>query len=188
MEGEKRRRNSIRLDGYDYSQPGAYFVTMCTQNKELFFEDSCLSKIAEECWLEIPKHFANVDTDVYVVMPNHLHGIIWISNESRTGVQLNAPTRSSPKFRGNFQDESKEKRFSRISPKRGTRGIVIRTFIGAVTRRAHTLDLDDFNWQRGSYDRIIRNREELDRIRNYINENPLKWELDEYHPSRLKTS
>jgi REP element-mobilizing transposase RayT len=97
-------RRSTRLKGYDYSQPGAYFVTMCTRNKELFFDDICLSKIAEECWSEIPKHFPNVDTDVYVVMPNHLHGIIWISNESRTGVQLNAPTRSSPQISREFSE------------------------------------------------------------------------------------
>ena len=152
---KKRRRDSIRLRGYDYLQPGVYFVTMCTQNKELFFKDSRLSKIAEECWLEISEHFPNIETDVYVLMPNHLHGIIWISNESRTGVQLNAPTRESPKFRGSFQGELKEKRFSRISPRRGTLGIVIRTFKGAVTRRAHTLGLDNFSWQRGYYDRII---------------------------------
>ena len=80
---EESRRRSARLKGYDYSQPGAYFVTMCTQNKELFFEDSRLSKIAEECWIETPKYFPNAETDVYVLMPNHLHGIIIIHDVSR---------------------------------------------------------------------------------------------------------
>ncbi len=83
MEAEKRRRHSIRLDGYDYSQEGAYFVTICTQNKEQFFEDKNLSAIVENCWTDIPKHFPAFDTDVYVVMPNHLHGIILIHSLGR---------------------------------------------------------------------------------------------------------
>lgn len=182
----ERRRHSIRLKGYDYSQEGAYFVTICTRSKELFFEDKTLSRIVEDCWKDIPNHFPEVDIDTYVVMTNHFHGIIWISNDQRRGVQLNAPTESSPEIRGNEQNGAR-KQFSRISPKQGSLGVVVRTFKGAVTQRIHTGVSHDFGWQRGYYDRIIRNRLELDRIRRYISENPLKWELDEYHPSKRRS-
>jgi REP element-mobilizing transposase RayT len=75
--GEVHRR-STRLPGYDYAQPGEYFVTICTQDRTLFFEDKPIREFVESCWLEIPDHFPGVDLDQWVTMPNHLHGIILI--------------------------------------------------------------------------------------------------------------
>ncbi len=85
---EKHHRRSIRLGGYDYSQPGAYFITLCTHNRQCLFGDvvngkmvlNGYGKIVEHCWLEIPQHFEHVELDEYVVMPNHIHGIIIIKN------------------------------------------------------------------------------------------------------------
>lgn len=80
-------RKSIRLKEYDYSQNGAYFVTICTHNKEHLFgkigdmwEPTDFGKIADECWYAIPEHYPNVELDAFIVMPNHIHGIIWIQN------------------------------------------------------------------------------------------------------------
>jgi REP element-mobilizing transposase RayT len=145
---KKKRRHSIRLDGYDYSRGGAYFVTICTRNKELFFEEKNLSTIVEDCWTDIPNHFPAFTIDAFVVMPNHFHGIIWISNDQRRGVQLNAPTESSSQIHDPVQN-SVRKRYSRISPKQGSLGIVVRSFKGAVTQRMRANGLHDSGWQRG---------------------------------------
>jgi REP element-mobilizing transposase RayT len=81
-------RRSIRLKGYDYSQAGAYFITICTKNRECFFGSiingkmilNNAGKIADECWLEISKHFPNAILHEHIVMPNHVHGIIELQN------------------------------------------------------------------------------------------------------------
>jgi putative transposase len=174
------QRRSIRLKGYDYSQPGGYFVTICTRDRMLFFDNKNILKIAETCWLEIPDHFPNVELDQWVIMPNHIHGIIFILDAGR-GVQLNAPTTASSNDNPNLP-LSVSTRFSKISPSKGSLAIIIRTYKAAVTRECRRIGQNDFRWQRGYYDRIIRNEKELDRMRYYIEENPLKWELDRYHP------
>ena len=160
---ERHHRRSIRLRGYDYAQPGAYFVTICTRNKELFFEDDGIRIIAERCWLAIPKHFPYVQLDAWVVMPNHVHGVLWIV---RRGVQLNAPTRG-------------------ISPRRGTLSVVVRTYKAAVTTQCRRDGYGYFGWQRNYYEHIVRNEEELNRIREYIFNNPLRWHLDRENPERV---
>lgn len=72
---DKHHRRSIRLHGYDYTQPGAYFVTICTQNKECLFVDPVLRSVVATYWQAIPRHATNVNLDAWVVMPNHAHGI-----------------------------------------------------------------------------------------------------------------
>lgn len=87
---KKHHRRSIRLKGYDYTQAGAYFVTICTQNRALFFKDEAVRRIAEQCWLEIPHHVPTVELDEWVVMPNHVHGVIVVDRRGICGgVQLN---------------------------------------------------------------------------------------------------
>src|SRR3954454_12565703 len=89
------RRRSIRLRSYDYSQGGMYFVTLCTQDRALFFEEDAIRQSAEHCWLAIPEHFATVELDEWIVMPNHVHGLVLINEDiaqGKQGVQLNAPT------------------------------------------------------------------------------------------------
>jgi putative transposase len=183
------QRRSIRLKGYDYSKPGAYFITICTKDKIYILGNiegekviySPIGKIAEECWLNIPDHFPDIELDQWVIMPNHIHGIIFILDAGR-GVQLNAPTTACSNDNPN-SSLSVSTRFSKISPSKGSLPIIIRTYKAAVTRECRRIGQNDFRWQRGYYDRIIRNEKELDRIRRYIQENPLKWELDRYHPS-----
>ena len=165
------------------SSSGAYFVTICTHDKVSVFGEvtdgrmnlSPIGKIAESCWKEIPEHFEHVDLDYYIVMPNHQHGILFFTDHgNRRGVQLNAPTRA------NF--------FSQISPKKHTLSVIIRTYKGAVTRLCRLNGHADFKWQRSFFDRIIRNEDELNRIREYIVYNPLKWQLDKENPIHWKTN
>jgi len=90
-------RRSIRLKGYDYSQTGAYFVTICTKNRECLFGEIVNGKIklddggkiAEQCWIDIPKHFPNAIMDEFVIIPNHIHGIVWIN--SNVGATCRSP-------------------------------------------------------------------------------------------------
>jgi putative transposase len=99
---DKHRRRSLRLQGYSYAQAGAYFVTVCTHNRECLFGEivdgevrlSEMRTIAEECWRAIPNHFPNVALDVFVVMPNHVHGIMMITAAGRGTWPMEKPGRS----------------------------------------------------------------------------------------------
>ena len=164
-------RTSVRLKEYDYSQPCEYFVTLCTHEKVCVFgevvEDEVrltpMGKIAKQCWDEIPKHFLNVELDEHVVMPNHIHGIIVLNDHGRD-VQLNVPTR--------------------LSPRRGSLSVIIRTYKAAVTTECRDKKYSEFRWQSRFYDHVVRDGQNLDRIREYIIENPIKWYLDENNPNR----
>jgi len=168
---DRHHRRSIRLCGYDYSQAGAYFVTICTDQRQLFFDDAALRQIAEECWLAIPEFNPGVELDEWVVMPNHLHGIIVLDGEQ--GVFSNTPTKSNTPTERDMSN-----RFSAMSPKRGTLGLVIRKFKSAITGKCRGINRLDFAWQSNYYDHIIRNERELHAIRQYIANNPANWNLD----------
>ncbi len=173
-DASRHQRRSIRLTGYDYAQAGAYFVTICTLNRLLLFERDTIRAIATECWLQIPAHFPTLELDEWIIMPNHIHGILVITTAAQgRGVQLNAPTRS-----GNMH--------SQLSPYRGTLGVVIRTYKGAVTTLCRQTDQADFAWQRNYYERIIRNEDELNRARQYIIDNPQNWSSDLYNPGHVE--
>lgn len=172
---DQRHRRSIRLRGHDYAGGGVYFVTICTRDRELFFQDGRIRAIAEQCWLAIPQHHAGVELDEWVMMPNHVHGVIVLSPSPERiaaptpGVQLNAPTREGGIL---------------SSPCRNTLGVVIRTFKAAVTTVCRREGYMHFGWQRNYYEHIVRNEAALNRIRQYIIDNPGQWETDENHPNR----
>ena len=174
------RRKSIRLQEYDYASTGAYFVTICTHDKKCLFGEvidekmiqSPIGEIAESCWQEIPQHFEHVDLDYFVIMPNHIHGILFFSDhDDCRGVQLNAPTDA------NF--------YAKISPNKNTLSVIIRTFKAAVTRQCRLNGYEHFKWQRSFFDRVIRNDDELNKIREYILYNPLKWQFENENPENL---
>ena len=163
-------RKSIRLKNYDYTKHNGYFITICVQDMESIFGVIKDNKVilnelgnrANEFWLEIPKHFHNVVIDQYVIMPNHIHGIIGIIDDfflkkSSVGVQYIEPRLS--KFQGTVK---------------GSIGSIIRSYKASVTRWANLKEFR-FKWQRNYYDRIIRTEKELENIRGYIFYNPLKW-------------
>lgn len=180
----KHHRGSIRLKGYDYASPGWYYITICTHSRECFFGDvndgkmvsSQIGKTAKEYWLEIPDHFTHVELDEFVVMPNHIHGIV-IINDDRRGVRSNAPTDA------NIDPQNY---FTQISPKSGTLGVIIRSYKSSVTRWCRKNEYEYFQWQRGFYEHIIRNEPELYEIRKYIINNPAQWQLDNEHPDNVK--
>ncbi|MCI0708340.1 MAG: hypothetical protein L0Y80_12750 [Ignavibacteriae bacterium] len=174
---EKFHRRSIRLKEYDYSQEGAYFITICTYERECVFGNiveekmnlSSIGKIADECWVKIPEHFPNVQLDEHVVMPNHIHGILCITD--RVGVQYIEPLQ-------------RQNRYQHVIPK--SLGSIIRSYKAAVTRISHRNKSLEFKWQRDYYEHIIRNEKELIRIRQYIADNVLRWFYDEENPINVK--
>jgi len=168
-------RHSIRLKGFDYAQPGMYFVTICARNKEWLFgeiQDGKMElnewgRIVEKCWYEIPKHFEHVSLNEFVIMPNHVHGIISIhSSRNHVGARHAVPLPKNRKFAGAIP---------------GSLSTIIGSFKSAATKRINeSLLLDHMNpWQRNFYEHIIRNMKDLNRIRTYIKENPAHWENDE---------
>jgi REP element-mobilizing transposase RayT len=189
----RHQRRSVRLPGYDYSAPGAYFVTICTRRRVLYFDQPALRAHAEDCWRAIAAHAPRVTLDEWVVMPNHVHGIIVINDvreDQGRGVQLNAPTvigeeASLPNVESGDRDP--DNLFSQISPRRNTLGVMMRTYKAAVTTAARrTVPEFAFAWQRGFYEHVVRNERELDAIRRYIRDNPLKWALDRDNPQNAR--
>jgi len=169
---DRNHRRSIRLKGYDYAQAGAYFVTICTDQRQLFFDDAALRQIAEECWFAIPDFNPGVELDEWVVMPNHLHGIVVLGgvgafDKTLSDVFTNIPTKRDA-----------TNRFSVMSPQRGTLGLVIRKYKSAVTGKCRAINRFDFAWQSNYYEHIVRNERELNAIRQYIANNPANWNLD----------
>jgi REP element-mobilizing transposase RayT len=173
---QKHHRHSIRLPGYDYSQPGAYFVTVCTRNKECLLGEikngevvlNEAGKTIQAEWVRTPSIRKGVLLDEFVIMPNHLHGIIVLAN--CRGVSQYAPT----KFRSPSQ----------------TVGAIIRGFKSTTTKQIN-VSRNNPNllvWQRNYYEHIIRSEKSLEEIRKYIQNKPLNWELDEENPKNIRSN
>jgi putative transposase len=181
-----RRRRSIRMKGYDYASPGAYLVTICTaERKSLFGEivadamcPSALGGVVADCWNEIPAHFPNVRLDAFVLMPNHVHGILIIEGAADSrGTTCRAPAQGA---------DSPARRFG--VPTARSLPTVVRSFKAAVTKGVRELmgkpDLEI--WQRNYHEHVIRNEDSLNEIRRYIQENPLRWALDRENPANVR--
>ena len=184
----KYQIESTRLREWDYSADGYYFVTICTENKECFFGDvkneemklNEIGKVAHKYWSEIPNHFPFVALDEFVVMPNHVHGIIIINKANvETLHATSLPRQRQQKYRG------QNSKLSKISPQKYSLSSIMRSYKSAISRDAKNIN-PHFAWQPRYYDHIIRNENELNQIREYIINNPLKWELDRNHPDNLK--
>ena len=177
---ERFHRRSVRLRGYDYAGRGVYFTTICAhQNKTLFgtvlageIRLSRIGLIVEECLLALPSHFPGVLLDSYVVMPNHLHGLIVIG----VGAQHAAPLRPQ---------EGAARRAVRVR----SLGAIVRSLKAAVTKRVNELYQSPGRvlWQRNYYEHIVRPGKEIDVLRSYILENPARWACDRHNPQRITT-
>ncbi|MBW4660011.1 MAG: hypothetical protein KME15_15155 [Drouetiella hepatica Uher 2000/2452] len=177
---DKHHRRSIRLKEYDYLSPGAYFITICTHQRQCLFGEivngemqlSEMGEIAESCWQAIPDHFARVQLDGFVVMPNHLHGIILIADTCR-GMALPCPY---PKM------QLEKRKFGQ--PIAGSLSTTVGSFKSAATKQINTLRNATGIpvWQRNYYENIVPNEESLHRLRQYIHNNPLSWQEDQLHP------
>ena len=146
------KRKSPRIPEYDYSTPNYYFITICTHEKKCIFGNpgklNALGKIAEECLLNIPKIYAGVHIDKYVVMPNHVHAIMVVNSDDV------------------------KKSISQI----------IGQYKMAVTKLIRQCEPEKIIWQRSFHDHIIRNQQRYELIWMYIENNPIKWVEDCFHP------
>lgn len=141
-----RNRKSIRLKDFDYSQNGTYYITICTKNRENLFGDiindkmifNKYGKIAENVWLEIPVHFPYVVLDEYIIMPNHIHGILIVDVGNR---QMSVRNRHA---------------CSLHQPQYKTIPVIIGSFKSAASKLIHNEGFHDFKWQRSYYDHVIR--------------------------------
>ena len=173
---DKHHRRSIRLKGYDYRQAGAYFVTICTKNRACWFgavadgemQLNDAGRAAQASWDELPIRFPNLRLDVFVVMPNHIHGIIIV------GAQFIAPGNSSP----SRSDGARQGAMNRAP----TLGEIVRTFKAVSTRVIRQTIIPDFAWQRNYYEHVIRDEDSLNRIRQYILDNAGRWAFDRENP------
>ena len=165
---------SIRLKQFDYSQPGFYFVTICIKNRVELFGNITQGKmhlnplglIAEQIWEQTPKSYSCAALNEFIFMPNHMHGIVIIKPH---GSHDGTPRHAATGLRSLVSDSLPS---------------IINHYKGAVTKACKKLSAD-FAWQSRFYDHIIRKDESLDKIREYIRNNPLKWELDRNNPESL---
>ncbi len=182
-------RRSPRLRDYDYSQPGAYFVTVCAWQRGCLFgavvDDevrlSSLGEIVRACWDEIPNHRRDVELDAFVIMPNHFHAIVVILDQSK-----DAAGNGGKVSRGlDAGDTSVAPTAVENGERRPTLGAIVGAFKAAVTRTARErgVSVPIQVWQRSYYEHVIRSEAALSRIRNYIFENPAKWSLDRDNPA-----
>ena len=170
---DKHRRRSIRPKGFDYRQPGAYFVTICTQNRACFLgavaggemQSTNAGEIAKATWNELPARFPSLGLDAFVIMPNHIHGIIMV------GAQFIAPS-----------DGFGETNMGAINHA-PTLGEIVHTYKAASTRLIKQAGTPNFAWQRNYYEHIVRDEESSNRIRQYIHDNPARWEFDRENPA-----
>ena len=200
----KYRAESARLKNWDYSSAAFYYITICTKNRECFFgsvindkmELSDTGKMANKFWQEIPEHFGHVKLHEFVIMPNHVHGILEIDK------LRNIKTRCVEK--GVVETQRVQTPRGVETPKLGVSTTTTSSFpsagvesrkcasIGVVVnqyKRICTIETRKINtafaWQSRFYDRIIRDDNEFKNIREYINNNPAKWSADDYFGGRL---
>ncbi len=175
-------RQSIRLRDYDYSQTGGFFATLCTHRRECILGDivdanvrlNQFGEIVREEWLRTEQIRPEIKMDEFVVMPNHMHGIIMICNH--------IPNVSVGAYRCTPQDRAHIHAPLRRKPK--TLGSIIAGFKSVVTHRINSFRENSNSpfWQRNYYEHVIRDEEDLNRIRQYIIDNPLRWDEDEDNP------
>ena len=172
----KESRRSLRLKGYDYSQAGAYFVTICTQNRACLFGHIAdgqmvlneYGKIVRDEWLKSSEIRNEIELDEFVVMPNHFHGIAWIvgvhekCHNAVLGAHGRAPLRREPRSLGSLTAGFKSAVTKRINEIRRTPGVKL--------------------WQRNYYEHVIRDENELNSVREYIINNPAQWDTDRENP------
>lgn len=206
----KYRISSARLQSWDYSINGAYFITICTQNREHFFGKIVnhemqlfeLGKLAQQFWIEIPIHFPFVELGNFVVMPNHIHGILIINNPVETRFiashnvnknvnkneindEINFVIEKETRLIASLQEKISDKNIGGICGDKNPMlqnniSKIIRWYKGRCSYESRKID-SNFGWQSRFHDHVIRNSKSFETIQNYIFENPSKWENDKFH-------
>ncbi len=204
---EVHHRHSLRLQGYDYSAPGAYFITICSEGRECLFgsvvghemELNAAGHMVRLVWEALPDRFPEVRLDQSVIMPNHVHGIVLLEGASRRGTEIGATTWAGAKpghaahivgapLVGALSAHQRAAAPKRVAP---TIGSIVGAFKSTATHE-YTLGVKNQGWppfpgrlwQRNYYEHIIRNEAALKRIREYIATNAARWETDRENPQR----
>ena len=182
---QKHHRRSIRLKGYDYSQNGAYYVTIVAWRRECLFGEvvnkemvlSTFGVVAKQQWEKLPKRFPNIELGAYMIMPNHMHGIILITDGRGTAENPNDSDRESSRR------APTEEQFQK--PVKGSIPTIIRSYKSAVSYRINLMRGTDGVpvWQRNYYEHIIRDEKDLQSKTDYIEANPLLWDEDDENPA-----
>lgn len=173
----KYRIESTRLKNWDYGWNGSYFVTVCTRNRNCFFGHirdgqfiaNFMGEIAVNYWMEIPEHYPFIELDEFVVMPNHVHGIVWINRKDAINRVSTAATTHGGGVTGKHNPMLQDN-LSRV----------LRWYKGRVSFECRKID-GDFGWQGRFHDHIIRDESSYHRIKDYIRNNPLNWRNDKFH-------
>lgn len=169
------QRKSPRLQDYDYASSGGYFVTICTHQRQHLFgkvvDDAMVvndwGRVVQDEWSRTAELRDYVELDAFVVMPNHIHGVIVIvSDDEGRGMMHHAPTTNPPREFG--------------KPVARSLSTIVRAFKASVTRQINRMPNrpDHPIWQRNYYDHVIRDEPDLNRIREYVQSNPARWEMD----------
>jgi putative transposase len=182
MAADFPQRKSPRLQGYDYTQEGVYFVTLCTRERYHFFGKikggmltlSDAGQIAAERWFVLPDHHPNIELDAFVVMPNHIHGIIIIVGTTQS--EASQLYRQTDKACLVPTEKSRQRVLS------GSLSAIIGSYKSSVTRQVRSNLNQPYLtlWQGRFHDHLIRNKDDLNRIREYVISNPARWEEDRF--------
>lgn len=196
----KHHRRSIRLKGYDYHNAGAYFITICVKNRECILDDIILNSIIKDVWFSLPLWFPTIELDEFVIMPNHVHFVIWMGVlDAHVGIPLagilngeNKDRRVGTPLAGVLGDENKDGGKPRpyvVPPPQKTNSYpTLSDVVGALKSLVFKTYLDWIKtnnsakqakfWQDNYYEHIVRNDRELNAIRQYIIDNPRNWQID----------
>jgi putative transposase len=196
-----RERKHIRLRNFDYSSEGIYFITICTKDRNCFFGEimnhqmvlSEIGNIANKLWNDIPIHFQNVELGEFIVMPNHVHGLLYLNNGThvgpRHGVDLPYHGVDLP-YHGGETNHGGDVRPDNMDPQKninqfgkpipGSVSVIINQYKSSVKRCCNKNGYEIFSWQSRFYDHIVRNTKSHNNIKKYIVCNPLNWESDSF--------
>lgn len=173
--GQRHKRRSIRLPGYDYSQAGAYYITVCTRDRKCLFghladgqmQLNDFGQVVQSVWVGLRQFCQDIELDAFVIMPNHIHGVIAIHDP--VGAIHESPSHARQGVQGRRMLLSKiVGRLKMVSAKQ------INALCGSPGQPL---------WQRNYYEHIVRDEEALNRIRQYIADNPAQWEFDHENPA-----
>jgi putative transposase len=189
---QQHHRRSIRMPGYDYAQARAYFVTICTDGRACLFDDPVLRRVVEAYWQAIPRHTSHVSLDAWVVMPNHLHGILVFTYATTVGARHSLHVLPSTGGSADYaEDAAATAPAGNASPIHGATpgslGAIVGNFKAVTARRINSIRHTPGAsvWQRNYYEHVVRNERALQRIREYIHNNSLSWDLDIENPANV---
>jgi REP element-mobilizing transposase RayT len=191
----KHHRKSLRLKGYDYAQAGAYYVTIVTQGRECLLGEIVdremllneYGEVVQKWWNEIPIHFPNVELGAFVIMPNHIHGIVFITTERR-GEVISPHKDPNNNIQAANIEETNNLDGETPPLRKPTLGQIVAYFKYQSTKEMNQIETKNAItkfWQRNYYEHIIRDEKDLQNKTDYIDANPILWDEDDDNPKNV---